>query len=29
MLLLELNGNTGEVSEKCWVDNVYTGQLSY
>ena len=29
VLLLELNGNTGEVSEKCWVDNVYTGQLSY
>ena len=29
ILLLELNGNTGDMHEVCWVDNVYTGQLSY
>lgn len=29
ILLLELNGNTGDIHEVCWVDNVYTGQLSY
>ena len=29
ILLLRLNGNTGDMHEVCWVDNVYTGQLAY
>ena len=29
ILLMEMNGNTGDMHEVCWVDNVYTGQLSY
>lgn len=29
ILLMEMNGNNGEMKEVCWCDNVYTGQLSY
>ena len=29
ILLFELDGDHGDMHEVCWVDNVYTGQLSY
>lgn len=29
ILLMEMNGSNGDMHEVAWVDNVYTGQLSY
>lgn len=29
ILLMEMNGNTGDLKEVCWCDHIYSGQLSY